>query len=171
MVYNMEQQTEQIEDKTRLGTKEIARRVRTELKEEYPNCSFSVVYKSYSGGSSISINLMESNFKVIRDFKDISGLALFKMENARYTKEDIAERQLSKSHQLNPYGFRDNFNPAEWNNGVFLTIEGYVLFQRVIEIIEQYHYDHSDAMTDYFNTNFYINLGIGKSDKDFIEGV
>lgn len=35
------------------------------------------------------------------------------------------------------------------------------------ELIRSYHYDDSDIMTDYFDTNFYYDLNIGRYDRSF----
>ena len=48
-----------------------------------------------------------------------------------------------------------------------LTTEGRTIFQLINEILDRYHYDRSDAMTDYFDTNFYRYLYLGSWDKPF----
>ena len=47
--------------------KEIAGFIRNNLKEIFPDCKFSVTKESYSGGASITIALMEGNFKALTD--------------------------------------------------------------------------------------------------------
>jgi hypothetical protein len=42
-----------------------------------------------------------------------------------------------------------------------------VVLKDILGMLNSYNYDDSDAMTDYFNTNFYVNLHIGKYDKPF----
>lgn len=42
-----------------------------------------------------------------------------------------------------------------------------VMFADVLRLIKSYHFDDSDGMIDYFNTNFYFYLGVGKWDKSF----
>lgn len=157
------------QEKISLGTKEISKRIRDQLKKEFSGCKFSVVMKSYSGGSNISINLMEGDIKVIRDFKDISESALFDYGSRSYSEEQIREVQETKHHQLNQYTSNEDFNEDVWNNGVFLTKQGYELFKRVVEIINQYNYDNSDSQTDYSDVNFYVHLSIGKWNKDYKE--
>lgn len=41
------------------------------------------------------------------------------------------------------------------------------MFADVLRLIKSYHFDDSDGMIDYFNTNFYFHLGVGKWDKSF----
>jgi hypothetical protein len=155
-----------VSEKINLGTKGIAKNVRDQLKKEFPNCEFSVTKKEYSGGSSISIDLMRADFKVIKDFKDISERALHRYENiSHYTPKQIEEMQNQNYHQLNHN--IGEYDPDEWNNGVFLTEKGHNLFKRVMQITNQYNWDNSDIQTDYFDVNFYTHLGIGKWDKPF----
>ena len=47
-----------------MGTKEIARQIRIQLKQEFPSCVFSVAKKSFSGGSEINVALMSAPFEV-----------------------------------------------------------------------------------------------------------
>lgn len=49
-----------------------------------------------------------------------------------------------------------------------VTKEAKTIFQLVQEIIDKYHWDDSDSMTDYFSCAFYYNYHIGRWDKDFI---
>jgi len=168
----MNEQTIQLtqSEKIGLGTKEIAKRIRNTLKEKYPNCKFSVRCEYYSGGSSISISLMKSDFKVIKEFKDIPKEALDDFEQRRNSSKEIIQREQNKKyHQLNRYTLRGDFNPLNWCNGVFLTEEGHNLFKDVVEISDQYNYDNSDSQIDYFDVNFYLHLGIGKWNKEFEE--
>ena len=50
-------------EKINLGTTEIAKRIRKQLKTEFPGCKFSVTTEQYAGGSSININLMKTDIK------------------------------------------------------------------------------------------------------------
>jgi len=155
-------------EKINLGTKEIAKRIRNTLKERFKDCVFSVVMESYSGGSSISIYLMQSNFKVMQDFKDLSEEAITRyLDDGMRTREQLKTMQETNYNQLN-HNIEEEYNKDVWNNGIFLTEAGYNLFKEVCEIVNYYNYDHSDAQTDYFDTNFYLHLNIGKYDKPYI---
>lgn len=154
-------------EKINLGIKEITRQIREKLKK-IKGVKFSVTMKSYSGGSNISIYLMESNFKVIEDFKNISPEAIFKYkDNGMRTEAQLKEMQEAKYHQLNN-NIEKEYNKDFWNNGVFLTEAGHNLFKVVMDIVNYYNYDESDIQSDYFSVNFYTNLGIGKWDKPYI---
>ncbi len=151
-----------------MGTKEIAKTIREELKQ-FRGYKFSVVYDSYSMGSSITVALMQSPIKIIRDMEDISEDAILDKENHRYAKAQIAEMQSEKYHQLNPYQLREDFKETAWCNGVFLTKEGHELLKKVVGIVDKYHVDRSDAMTDYYDVNFHFDIDLGKWNKPMIE--
>ena len=107
-------------EKISLGTKEIAKRIRQELKEKFKDFKFSVTFESYSGGSSISISLMESKLKIKQDFKDLSEIAILKYTDSFRTQEKLKEMQEAEHHQLNHN--IEKYNKDVWNNGVFLTL-------------------------------------------------
>lgn len=158
-------------EKINLGTTEISKRIRKQLKQEFKGCEFSIRTSLYSGGSSINISLIKADFKVIKDLSKITEKALFnytEVDGLR-TREDIKRLQEDKHHQLNEYGLREEYDEDKWCNGVFLTEKGHNLFKRIIEIVDLYNYNDSDPQTDYFNVNFYLHLNIGKWDKTFIE--
>jgi hypothetical protein len=54
-------------------TKEIAKLVRKELKDKFPDLTISVTKESYSGGSSIHLSIMKSTkTKFVMAYDDIS---------------------------------------------------------------------------------------------------
>lgn len=59
-----------------LGTKEIALIIRNYVKEIYSDCKFSVTCKYYSGGSSISIRLMEAPINIFQDAREIKDFQI-----------------------------------------------------------------------------------------------
>src|SRR3990167_4611718 len=154
-------------EKIKLSTTEIAKRIKQQLKQ-FKGCKFSVSSEYYSMGSSITIALIESDFKVIKDFKDIPEKSLCECENSNYNREQIKINQENKYHQLNKYTLLENYN-KNWCNGVFLTEEGHNLLKEAVKIAEQYNYDNSDSMTDYYDVNFGFNIWIGKWNKEFKE--
>ena len=153
--------------KGNLSTTQIAKEIRHRLAQKLPSCKFSVTTQLYSGGSSITISLTESHYNAIKRFEDISETALIQKQANRYDLETIKQVQNSKYHQLNHFQSLEPYNPNTWNNGVFLTEKGHRIFNEAVKIAEEYNYDNSDAMTDYFDVNFYLHLEIGKWDKDY----
>lgn len=155
-------------EKINLGTKEIAKRIREQLKNKFNGCKFSVSIERYSGGSSISVYLMESNIKVVEDYKNLTEEQKFKYLQDGRTEENLKAMQEGGHYQLNQYTTKEEYKKDCWNNGVFLTEEGRNLLKEVCEIVNYYNYDDSDPMTDYYSVNFSFHLGIGKWDKKYI---
>lgn len=150
-------------EKMELGTTEIAKRIREQLKQEYPGCKFSI-----TSNHGISIHLMAADFQVMRSMDGISDLALFNVTSrGTYSKEYIAEAQAKKYHQLNEYTLREAFDAEKWNNGVFLTETAHKVLQRVVNIADAYNWDRSDSQTDYYDVNFSLHLSIGRWDKPY----
>jgi len=73
-------------EKIELGTKEIAKRVRQQLKAEFPRCKFSVRIEYYSMGSSITVRLMKSDIRVKKDFDEITDYALLFYKDNHYLR-------------------------------------------------------------------------------------
>lgn len=48
-----------------------------------------------------------------------------------------------------------------------LTDRAKDMFANIRNYVNTYNYDHSDLMSDYYDTNFYIHLGIGQYEKPF----
>lgn len=153
-------------EKINLDTAEIAKRIRKKIKKEFPNCKFSVRTERYSGGSSITISLMEADFKVIRDIENISDFAIKDLGTA-YDREKVKQSQERDYHQLNQHTLREEFNPDKWNNGLFLTEKAHNVLKRAVEISDYYNYDDSEPRTDYYSVNFSLSVEIGKHDKPF----
>ena len=148
-----------------LTTTEIAKLIREQLKKEFPNCKFSIRTEYFSCGSSITISLMKCPFKVVMDYEEIPEEAFL-----IYNKEQIKYFYQKKYAQLSEHYFEYEYEPNKWNNGVFLTKKGYELLKRVVEIVKQYQRVESDIQTDYYNTNFYFHLELGKWNIPFIQG-
>ena len=125
------------------NTKDIAAIIRKYVKEAYPLHKFSVTFKSYSGGSTIHIALMEAPHEVFKiGYEPKDGY----IQSAEwYTKEDSV---------------RDR-------SDIQLTEQAKEIIKDVIGFIKSYHYSDCDSMIDYFNVNFHYRLDIGKWDKPF----
>lgn len=156
-------------EKIRLSTKEIAKLIRDKLKKKFPKCKFSVTKKSYSGGSSISVDLLSAPFEVFREYSSLSERAIDRyLDGGRRTTEEIKSLCAEKYAQLSQYGFKE-YDPDVWNNGHFLTEKAYDVLKEVVDIVNYYNYDNSDIQTDYFDVNFYFHLGIGRWDRPFVK--
>jgi Large polyvalent protein associated domain 29 len=140
-----------------LGVKDIAKMTREFLKKTYPNCKFSV-RKEHT--SSINVALMSAPFSPFAtpDVNVVTG------HDARYGLDDFM-KNWANSIAKGYYGI----NHYYINDSKYLTDEAKVMFTNIYKFLKSYNYDDSDIMTDYFDTNFYVNLAIGKWDKPFIK--
>lgn len=148
-----------------MGTKEIAKLIRKDLKE-MKGFKFSVRCEFFSMGSSIDVSIMESPIRLIRNMSEIPE----DIDMQHYTRSDIERMQGKNYHQLNHIRDNREYDENVWNNGVFLTHDGFKAVNKVIDIINKYHINRSDSQTDYFDVNFYYDLNLGKWNKDFIDG-
>jgi len=159
-------------EKMNFSLVDIAKGIKQQLKKEYPYCKFSISTQFYSMGCSLHISIMETDFKVIKPFEELSEQAIFSYcRDGFRTKEDLKKLQENKYYQIGGYGFNEEYNPGVWNNGVFLTEEGFKLIKRITELTNKFNWDNSDIQTDYFDVNFYTHLNIGRYDKPLIEKV
>jgi len=152
-----------------MNTKEIAKKIRTDLKS-MKGFKFSVRTELFAGGSAINVDVMVSPIRMIRTMDEIPNVEENSQFGNDYTMKNITKRQSEKYHQINYYQLRDEWDERYWNNGVFLTPEGHESLKKINEIITGYHWDESDSSVDYFNCNFYYHISLGKWDKDFIDG-
>lgn len=147
----------------------LAKAIRQELKEKLPQCKFSVTKETYSGGQSINVSLMSANFN---PFNELTEEVMEKIEdNCRRMFGQFWEQRLEDSisnfrntttkdkyHQVNQYYVKDD---------VCLTEEAKSVINQALNIINSYNFDDSDSQIDYFHTNFYTHMSIGKWDKPF----
>lgn len=147
----------------------LTKAIRQELKEKLPNCKFSVVSKTYSGGQSVNVHLMSANFN---PFNELTKEIIEKIKiKCIHNWGDNWESQLNQSienfknttvrdkhHQVNHYYVKDD---------ICLTEEAKSVINQALNIINSYNFDDSDSQIDYFHTNFYTHMSIGKWDKPF----
>jgi len=107
-----------------LDVVEIAKRVRKDLKGEYPGCRFSVRIQRFSMGRSLDVTIKHTDLQVVNP-----DWVRFRVENPGWHD--------ARSNAPAPY-----------------TSEGEALFKRVKEIVQAYNFDDSDSMSDYYHVNF-----------------
>ena len=138
------------------STKEIAADVRTALKAALPAYTFSVRVKTFSGGASISLSVMSGPEQMI------AGHAPQGREGR------VPNLPFPGYAQLNQYQLLDErCSEMRLCNGVILTEAGWATMSKALEILSRDHWDKSDIQSDYYCTNFYIHLEVGKWDKDY----
>lgn len=161
-------------EKINMGMTDILKEIRAKIKTEFPGCKFSVRKDHYN---SMTLSLMKADFKVINQEKtenyilDRSKLEDWQFKNNyQYIQDNGIEKYLEHI-ELNKYHIAEYnaTDPAGLHNNIIFTEQGYNLIKRIIEIVEYYNYDNSDAMTDYFDVNFYDHFQLGQWDKPFIQ--
>ncbi len=118
--------------------KEIAADVRSRLKRAYPDCKISVTKEMTGYSGSITVSLVAAPFEVWGRGAD---------------KRDMRDGYMSVNH------FHLGSQP--------ITKEAKAFFKDALTFLELYHYDTSKPEIDYYNTNFYMRLSIGKPGKGF----
>lgn len=61
----------------------------------------------------------------------------------------------------------ESINHYYFDRGENYIPKAHAMLKDVLAFIESYHYDDSDGMIDYFDTNFYYDLSVGTWDKPF----
>jgi hypothetical protein len=130
-------------------TKIIAAQMREILKEQAPDCKFSVTRDV----NSITIALMQAPFPVFANDTDSNG--------------NVRTRQYA---QLNHYAFHPhNFmlHTERMAGGYKLTEQGWNVLAKAAKLATLHNWDNSDISADYFDVNYYFNLHVGKWNKYF----
>ena len=122
-----------------LSTKDIAKILRSYVKERFSDCKFSITISTYSGGSSIRVVLKEAPYPV-------------------FTAGTEAEKEGYAQINHNTYYLEGDDRITDYAKHIL---------KEVISEINAYRYDDSDSMIDYFSTNFYYSICIGDWDKPF----
>jgi hypothetical protein len=122
----------------KLGVKDIAKIIRGYVKEKYPLYKFSITCRDYT---KIKVNLMEAPVSIFRE-------GMWLDHHGGITKHTFrASSERSRSEVFNEIGV--------------------CLFMDIVRLVDSYNYSDSDAMHDYFNTNFYSDVELGRWDKPF----
>lgn len=107
--------------------------------------------------------------KIMRDYvKYVYPTYKFSIRMEHYSSIEISlveapqnifvEGVQEKYYQVNQYYIDDDHR---------LNALGKAVFKDIRDMLSSYNYDDSDSMSDYFNTNFYYGLNVGRWDKPF----
>ena len=122
------------------------RAIRNELKAQFPNFKFGV--RKGAGNLSVDVTIKQGVIDFIGNYNET-------VDERRHVSSQLAEGYL----QVNQYWFQDHF-----------TGDAKRMIEQVLRIIKiapstipggRRWYDNSDAMTDYFDTAYYVHLEIG----------
>lgn len=162
-----------------LSLKEIGKIIKEELKRKYPEATFSITTELYSGGQSLHINLMKSNKSPFNSFEKAIeeadgkgdtyniiyahperwvGLTDYEIQKSEENKRNLKVRLEKGYMQVNHYYIKDDYELSEY---------GEKIMSDACALADSFNFGDSDSMIDYFHTNFYLHLSIGKWDKKF----
>lgn len=166
-----------------LSTKDIAKNINDYAKKEFPDVKLSRK-TDYNG---IDIHVMSSDKDLYASASDIDKMSDKQVSDTirdsigGYTRMDdwlndnnrksadgtftVKDERDYLKEQLNTYKSRkgDNVSGNEW----YLSDYGKKVISGLNKEMNSYNYDDSDGMVDYFNTNFYGYVHIGKWDKPY----
>lgn len=140
-----------------LSKADLAVIFRAYVKKHWPQCKFSVTRRHYND---FTIALMQAPFSPWLDLSD-----------------EANQREIERRKQDNPYydpnfdidrGYRQ-VNHYHIESDLLLSAAAKALFKDICAFVQSYNFDYSDSQTDYFHTNFYLNLAVGKWNKPFVQ--
>jgi len=139
-----------------LRLRDIAPIIRSYIKDVYPTWKFSVVQEHYSGGCSLYVSLMEAPENIFSE-EGIKQWAR-KIQNQWHWTE---EQAIASCMETINRGYIQN-----WKSYYeYMTDYAKEVLNDIEKLVNSYRYSDSDAMIDYFSTNFYSHLYIGKWNK------
>jgi hypothetical protein len=159
-----------------LSTKEIAQKVREYAKYAYPDYKFSISCKYFSGGSSCSISLIQSPYELTNDKlldkwcrNNTTMYGRIEFYNGEEWCHEETEEDIQKYKKYTAERVYHNWNFNEYYDFEDDMEERSPIDIRVLEAIKDvmnylksYHFDDSDSQIDYFDTNFYFYISIGR---------
>lgn len=122
---------------SRMSAKDISIKIREYVKSAYPDCKFSVTTHYASMCSEISVALTSAPYEALKAENSDHGKG-YRQINYYYVEKDEALTDYAKA-----------------------------VLSDVNDVIKSYRFDDSDGMIDYFDTNFYYSLEVGRWNKPF----
>lgn len=157
-----------INEKNKYSTKDITKWVRQTLKENFPDLKFSVTFSSYSGGSSMSVAVIESKtMRFLKTFEEISETEIRSIANARNDSVEEVKTWIKKVMESTKCDINQYHIESDWQ----ITDQGKKVLKAIMKIVNKHNWDKSDSMIDYFDVNYYVNISLGKWNKPFKDGV
>jgi len=134
-----------------LRLSDIAPIIRGYLKDVYPTWRFSVVQEHYSGGCGLYVTLTEAPENIFLEDR------IKAFPRREYSNEDaeLLCRKLNASKDIQCWQWY-----YDW-----MTDKAQAVLKDIEALVNSFRYDDSDARFDYFSTNFYPHLCIGKWNK------
>lgn len=158
---------------SRLELKEIAKIVKKELKRIYPDFNFSITTELYSGGQSLHIYLMSGKRSVYETYENALQYA-YSINSIYETNNGLSEYDIKLNEDRKKYLKKniENMESIQVNHYYIdreyeLTEEARTMLKTAKELADSFNFNDSDGMIDYFHTNFYLYINVGKWNKNF----
>ena len=131
-----------------IGANEV-QQIRNALKARFPAFRFNC--RKSSGSLGVDVTIKQGPIDFIRNYNDTVGYQPGGFRNGSPAKDCL---------QVNEYHFQNHFTGSARDT-----------IAEVLKIIktasDRKWYDNSDAMTDYFDTAFYLHLSIGEWNRPY----
>lgn len=144
---------------SKLRTSDITKLIRNYIKTNYPDTKWSVTKRDYNSVNVVLLSSKDDVFEKPEKSKLFSnGIVL-----RGYMTEEEAIGYWNRAIESGNHGV----NQYYLENDYMLTKEAKAMFKDIVSFINSYNFDDSDSQIDYFHTNFYLNLSVGKWDKKY----
>ena len=81
--------------------------------------------------------------------------------------ESMVEQSIENYKRETKERFHTTINQYYIKDDISLSEKAMEVMTKALKIANSYNFNDSDSQIDYFHTNFYLNLAIGKWDKPF----
>lgn len=162
-----------------LSTTDIAKKVREYAKYCYPDFKFSISCKYFSGGSSCSMDLMQSPYELTNEEildtwcrNNLTNYGRTEFYNGEEwvheaTEENIrkykewTKKKVYEDWQFNQY--YDFGKDMEERSPIDIRVLSAI--KDVMNYLQSFNWSDCDSSVDYFDVNFYYHISIGKYNK------
>ena len=119
--------------------------------------------------NALKAEMPQYKFSVVRDHH--SSVTIAMMKGPAFAEFEYFDRYAGE-YKKGTLGQNDGYDQINtYHTGDFYGKENAEIFDKIVKIAKtaptKQWYDDSDAMTDYFDTAYYIHLNVGKFGKDY----
>ena len=149
-----------------LSIKDIAKLIREYVKNAHPAYRFSITSNRYHINVALTEYPVElTNYTMMRNYcrVQMSARPVYVPSKGHINAYEMSEADKEEwiAYRLETANRKQNFCESDtWLNPVVFAV-----LQDIQNFMNSYNYDDSDSMTDYFNTNFYGYVQIGRDGK------
>ena len=149
---------------------EVAKLIKGQLKRDFPTAKFSVTVERYSMGQSLRIAYLAGSTAAFRTTEEVvnDSEAIRQTRCKGYIKDEseAKEELITTMQYANKEGYT-KINEHYIQENFRLTESAKVALGRAYSLAQSFNYNDSDGQIDYFDTNFYLHMAVGKYNKPF----